>query len=230
MKRLLTRLLSLLLIVCTLGFTFPQSVSVQAAKIVEGKRSITDYVDEMKIIFYDFKLTKIKTKTKTSEGLNYYYKATYSPKNSNKTKTVKLYKPKMSFSSFTKKFGFTSKLCITKGFTITTETKIANTIIAAFVMGFLTSGTSWVVGSAVGVGASFLDQSLPPGKYKKAVIRTEIKYPEYKGSSTYKYQSFICEYRVLQYNNYDENWSTYSAVRIGDEPMYEYVHWKSYLY
>lgn len=203
-----------------MGFIF-QSVPVQAAyNISEEQRNITDYEDEMQIIFgSDFELTKVNSST---------YKATYYPKNSNTAKTVNL-SPKMTFSSFTSKFGFTSKLCMTDEFTVTKATKIRDTVINAFVSGFLTRGVSWVIGATVGVGTTLLDQSLPVGQYKKAVIRTEIKYPEMQGSSTYKYESFICEYRVLKYNELDGEWQSYIGVRGGADPLYEYDHWESYL-
>lgn len=211
------------MIVCITGFIFQKAVPVQAAyNISEEQRNITDYEDEMEIIFgNDFELTEINNST---------YKATYYPKNTSTTKTVYLYQPKMSFSYFTSKFGFTSKLCMTDEFTVTKATKIRDTVISSFVIGFLTSGVSWVAGAAVGAGTTLLDQSLPAGKYKKAVIRTEIKYPEMKGSSTYVYESFQCEYRVLKYNELDGEWQSYIGVRGGADPMYESPHLSSYLF
>ena len=207
------------MIVCITGFIFQKALPVQAAyNISEEKRNVMDYEDELSFIFGG-EIRQVNSTT---------YQATYYPKNTNTTQTVTL-SDMMTFSSFMSKFGFTSKLCMTDEFTVTQASKIRNTAISSFVMGFLTSGVSWQVGAVIGVGTSFLDQSLPVGKYKKAVIRTELKYPEMKGSSTYLYVSFICEYRVLKYNEYDKEWQSYIGVGGGADPLYESPRLKSYL-
>lgn len=210
------------MIVCITGFIFQKALPVQAAyNISEEQRNIMDYEDELQFIFgSDCEIRQVYSTI---------YQATYYPKNSNTPQTITL-SPVMTFSSFMSNFGFTSKLCMGDQFTVTTATKIRNTVINGFVMGFLTKGVPWVIGTTLGVGTSLLDQSLPAGKYKKAVIRTEIKYPEMKGSSTYLYESFICEYRVLKYNEYDKEWQSYLGVGGGADPLYESARLESFLF
>lgn len=230
-RGILKRIFSLLLVcnILLIGIGNTQKVEARVDGEVKGGvnkysevRSITDFTDEMKFIFYDFKLKKVKQSGKT------YYYATYTPKYVKNKRTVKISKDKMTFSQYAKLFGFKAADCYGTPYQVKGNKDLKCFVIGA-VAAFSTRNIHWFAGYLVGTGAGVTANKiiLPAGKYRKVATRQELAHPEYRGSKTTVYQSYTSDITIQCWKK--NKWVDYCTVSNGPDPFYDGEHLRTYI-